>query len=559
MRLISKVRIEGFRSIRSAELSDLQALCALAGPNNSGKSNVLRALNAFFNDETDHGVPLEVDRDYFRHDLGKKKAKKIRVEITFSLPANFRFRKGLEPVRQLLGGSDFRIAKEWTRKRPEAVYYLNGHAKEDLDDRLRLAQFLQLIRFRYIPNRVLPIDVIKKEHQALRDVLIRRLGAKVSKKYQPAFKAIQRTSEKLIQGLTKRFRSSCPEQGVRLATPSSWNEMLFNFGYRLTSGDVEIEDTAQGSGIQSLLMLETLYLIDKDFFQQFGWQQASIWAVEEPESSFHSSLEAQMAAFLASISSDPNSRLQIICTTHSDLVVQYSGTSVFSNIKDGVSLYEPGSDPRAALQKLAEAGISRWAHPLLHFPLDPLILVEGKYDASFVEESLKFIKPKRRVRVAYLGQLGEADQTGGVEALRNYLRENAAALRVRRPDSPVVVILDWDARGKEAAFRAIAPNLSTYRVVAVPDSALNPKLGKTFRGVERSFPDRLIHEAETVAKPEGIEFSVTRSSGVYSADKDTYGRVKEILNQQVKRGLQESDLVHVRPFIEEVLKSVDAL
>ena len=42
----------------------------------------------------------------------------------------------------------------------------------------------------------------------------------------------------------------------------------------------KIRDTEQGSGIQSLLMLETLYLIDRDYFQQFGWRQAAIWGVE---------------------------------------------------------------------------------------------------------------------------------------------------------------------------------------------------------------------------------------------------------------------------------------
>lgn len=42
-------------------------------------------------------------------------------------------------------------------------------------------------------------------------------------------------------------------------------------------------------------MLETLLPIDQDYFQKFGWRQASIWGIEEPESSLHSSLEIQIA------------------------------------------------------------------------------------------------------------------------------------------------------------------------------------------------------------------------------------------------------------------------
>ena len=56
--------------------------------------------------------------------------------------------------------------------------YLNGELKQELESRQRIDQFLSLIKLRYIPNRVLPIDVIRSEHQALRDVLVRRLGRK---------------------------------------------------------------------------------------------------------------------------------------------------------------------------------------------------------------------------------------------------------------------------------------------------------------------------------------------------------------------------------------------
>ncbi len=83
------------------------------------------------------------------------------------------------------------------------------------------------------------------------------------------------------------------------------------FGYRLMSGDIEVDDSAQGSGIQSLLMLETLSLIDRDYFQQFGWKQASLWALEEPESSLHSTLEATVSKFLSEISTDNSSRLHL--------------------------------------------------------------------------------------------------------------------------------------------------------------------------------------------------------------------------------------------------------
>jgi hypothetical protein len=47
VKLISEIEIEGFRSIRSTILSGLNDFTTLAGLNNSGKSNALRALNSF--------------------------------------------------------------------------------------------------------------------------------------------------------------------------------------------------------------------------------------------------------------------------------------------------------------------------------------------------------------------------------------------------------------------------------------------------------------------------------------------------------------------------------
>jgi len=95
MKLISKIEIWGFRSIYHAVLDGIGNFTALAGLNNSGKSNLLRALNAFFSGETDIGQPINIYNDFYRYQTRKKE---IWVGITFNLPQQFNFRKDLEPV-----------------------------------------------------------------------------------------------------------------------------------------------------------------------------------------------------------------------------------------------------------------------------------------------------------------------------------------------------------------------------------------------------------------------------------------------------------------------------
>lgn len=552
MILIARVNIEGFRSIRQAAIENFGNLTAFAGLNNSGKSNVLRALNAFFNGETNAGEFIDVDGDYYRPDLGKKRRKRIRIAVTFSLPDAFKFRSSLEPVEDLLGSRDFEITKEWTRGKLLPALSLNGKAL-DLEEQQKIDQFLGLVKYRYIPNRVLPTELIRNEHQSLRDVLVRRL-ARRAKRDQAAFDAIRDASNNLIESLASRFAQACPGQGtVALATPTSWHDMAFAFGYRLAQGDVEIDDIAQGSGIQSLLMLETLYLIDRDYFQQFGWRQAAVWGVEEPESSLHSSLEARVAAYLSTVSSEPTSRLQVLCTTHSDLMVQHADRTIIVEQGGNGSSFDCDTESRAALIRLSRAGVSRWVHPLLFFPLGPVIIVEGKQDHRYFTEAFRFIRPGRRVHVTYLEEMGVPDASGGVDRIQKYIKENADAIQARTDNAPVIVVLDWDSRGKLDGFRKLIKSSAPYHVLAWPDDALNPNLGTSFHGIERALPDRIIKKAIRSGADIG-----TKTDGQFIVQRDDYSNVKNTLAKLVAKGLRAPDFREARTFILEILDAAGA-
>jgi len=90
MRIIEKIEIKHFRSFLGTpkpyqtEASRLTHLNVFSGANDSGKSNVLRALNLFFNDEIASGIAFDFNRDFF---IGKKDAghKVIEIAISFDL------------------------------------------------------------------------------------------------------------------------------------------------------------------------------------------------------------------------------------------------------------------------------------------------------------------------------------------------------------------------------------------------------------------------------------------------------------------------------------------
>jgi len=87
MNIIEKIEIKHFRSFdggkdqNKIKIDDLRDLNIFSGANDSGKSNVLRALNLFFNDEISPGVNFDKNRDFskivanrFNKDIEKRKA-----------------------------------------------------------------------------------------------------------------------------------------------------------------------------------------------------------------------------------------------------------------------------------------------------------------------------------------------------------------------------------------------------------------------------------------------------------------------------------------------------
>lgn len=542
MKLVRKIEVSNFRSIRQVTLDNLGDFSAFVGLNNSGKSNFLRALNSFFTDEVEPGQPLSVESDHYRSAIRTRRKKVIRVTLHFSLPAEFKFRKGLEPVEELLG-HNFSLSKAWVLGEAQSRIYLNN-SRESLspEDRQKAMQFLALISFRYVPNRVLPLDIIKQEHQALRDVLIRRLG-KQAKQRDAVFDLIEKTSSKLIGHLTSDVHSVLSDiDSVRLATPKSLAEMIFAFGYKISQGTMEFDDSVQGSGVQSLLMYRTLHLIDRDYFQKFGWRQAAIWALEEPESSLHATLEASIAAFVSSVARESGNRLQVFATTHSDLIAQYSDRGYLVR-RTPTGTEANDHDAADLLLHSSKAGVSRWVHPILFHNLEPVMLVEGKLDEIFLRRALELKGKAKSIRISYLELLAGDGRTGGVDELKEYVKQHASAIKSRTKRAPVLVALDWDSVGRRPQFERWFREGDPFGVVEWLENEGNPRLSKRFRGIEKFFPSRVVEAAI-----QGGAEILLRANGVWTVEPDLYESVKQRLSVVVQAGLTIADLEFFEPF-----------
>ena len=149
---LESVEIKYFRSIYRLRLRGLRDATVLAGRNDIGKSNVLKALNLFFNNQTDWQSPLEFTRDFNRQRLGEVRRDTIKgkqfIQVTVGFLRGARFEKSLP--------SRFQVTRTWYRDSGAAEardsiarQFKKGEVLTQNEDRARasLQRYLGTIRF----------------------------------------------------------------------------------------------------------------------------------------------------------------------------------------------------------------------------------------------------------------------------------------------------------------------------------------------------------------------------------------------------------------------------
>ena len=85
---IQSIRIKNFRSIRNATVN-VSGMNIFVGLNDVGKSNVLKALNLFFNNNTDYDMKFDFEKDFsYLFPKSSHSTKEISIELKVELPSS---------------------------------------------------------------------------------------------------------------------------------------------------------------------------------------------------------------------------------------------------------------------------------------------------------------------------------------------------------------------------------------------------------------------------------------------------------------------------------------
>ena len=294
MRIIKQVEVHYLRSLYSARLIDVGDLNVIFGRNDSGKSNLLRALNLFFNDQIEPTRRFDFELDM--SDLRRREAREAKgrqflwIKITFNVRENYR--KSL--------GDEFTVKKQWNRDGDvNTFFYL---APDRTGQQGRATRYLNDISFTYIPA-IKDLDVYA-------DLIERVYGAaSESGTLQEATRnfidAISAETTSLSQQLTHLFGAE-----ARLAPPTEMQKLFRSLDF--AHGEERHSLLRQkGDGIKARHLPELLRFVNENERRT----RLYLWGFEEPENSLDLGAAEEEASRFADFASRDDT--QVFITSHS--------------------------------------------------------------------------------------------------------------------------------------------------------------------------------------------------------------------------------------------------
>lgn len=310
MKFIKEIEIAYFRSFYKSILYRCGDLNIIFGKNDVGKSNIIRALNLFFNNKTDELNEFNFDIDFSDKRLIESKSsegvrKFIYVKITFSTPKNY--------LKSL--GKEFYVKRQWTVSRgDEWVEEVSGHIKDN--QKHIVTRFLNLIRFIHIPA-IKSTSTFRMLLDSIYEILSE--SSDFVETVEDFANRVQLSTSELFSEMPREVTYQS-----KISAPSKMDELFQTLDFETISeeGSVSKSLTLQrGDGIKARHIPEILNFIASRDKHQFH-----IWGFEEPENSLDFvSAEAEALRFLKIAL---RGHLQIFVTTHSPSFYNLSSDDV---------------------------------------------------------------------------------------------------------------------------------------------------------------------------------------------------------------------------------------
>lgn len=348
---ITKLAIENFRSVKKLEI-ELPQICALIGPNNTGKSNILLAIQRVLGRDW-LSVSSFDEEDVYCHDEDLD----INIKLSFEPPLYFTKLKGTEPAEITTLSFEYTRYKigdqKGTRRLEQKCYDAKGKTPMVLSKAPKKGEKQQYQPLVNIPSEIrenIPLIYIGtnrslKEHlPGARYSLLRQLFEDINRDLHDSEQMIkvkeaggseieitridqfQRLMEEAMKMLraesfealeTSIKRNALRQLGFNPDTDTDKLDFFFSpfdtmdfykaLDLRVREGKFTISATELGEGIQNALVLSILQAFEE------RRKKGAILLIEEPEMFLHPQMQRSLYKTIREIGKTN----QIIYTTHS--------------------------------------------------------------------------------------------------------------------------------------------------------------------------------------------------------------------------------------------------
>lgn len=299
MIITNSIEITNFRSIVKLDPKVTpNHLDIIVGQNDIGKSNFLKALNLFFNNETEIGVPFRFSDDFSKYAITpKKKAEEIIIRIEFQIPERFKDSETLV----------------WTK-----IWRREGLYKDEILTKSRkqpagrggALQWVKKVKYKYVPA-IRGIEYFNHLMGDLHDALSEITPTAFNEASTKFIDGLKSQVEMLVKNITTELGYSS-----QIGMPTDFKLLFSTLDFSLNKSGAIISLNKRGDGIKAQhIPIILKYIADhyKSITGRAIINPDTIWGFEEPENNMEMGNAFKLSKIFANFSSD----LQIFINTHS--------------------------------------------------------------------------------------------------------------------------------------------------------------------------------------------------------------------------------------------------
>lgn len=464
IKLIS-AEIENFRSITSKPLNvQFKEFTSIIGPNNCGKSNILRSLQLFFTGGIED-KKYDTEIDFPKNPLLPKHAQtKITVTVSYEPNKETILERALteleaQKIQRRLDNDLITLRLSYSKNGVESWQFIGKLGSRNINKeaiyRIRDA-LRQSVIFKYLPIGRDSIDSVTEEigSDLIRTIFSGWSGA--IKKRQEINESIFNLVSKLKPELessstsvTQSMAAVFPEiQNLELQLPFENLEQMLPSLKPVLKDSAETGLKSKGAGIQTSSLLFLLKYLADNYPQKFV-RATFIWAIEEPESFLHPAKQRSMAKVLTDFSKE----VQTIITTHCPHFVPRDTISSCCYVIDKDTA-QPWST-EVISQNYTDARKSLGVTLLDSMSLYPInIVIEGPSDEIYLSEALKKISSNELPNWYDIKYFPSGNATSAALAFE-WMKDQAD------DSTNIILIMDGDKAGNDALNKLTGRSLAS--------------------------------------------------------------------------------------------------